>query len=258
MLLTEILSKRDVLATLVEKDFKSRYKAKALGRLWSVADPLVMVVIYTIVFAHILQVAERYYPIFLLLGLTPFRFFTNSASGAAAAVTDNTALVKRVAFPRVMLPLAVVLSHARHFFIELTLVAALFLVFPEAFLPSLQLLWLPAIFGVQLLFTTGVALMVSALNVRYRDTQYILNSVVLVMMWLTPTFYSFNVVPEGLAHMLMWNPMVGVVEGYRSVLLHASRPSFTLLGSAGLSALAIFVVGALVFRKYEHVFADYI
>ncbi|MGC4115288.1 MAG: ABC transporter permease [Myxococcales bacterium] len=258
MLLTEILSKRDVLSTLVEKDFKSRYKAKALGRLWSVADPLVMVVIYTIVFAHILQVAERFYPIFLLLGLTPFRFFTNSVNGAAASVTDNTALVKRVAFPRVMLPVAVVLSHSRHFFIELSLVVALFLYYPEAFIPTLNLVWLPVIFGVQMVFATGVALMVSALNVRYRDTQYILNSVVLVMTWLTPTFYSFNVVPESLAHILMWNPMVGVVEGYRSVLLHGSRPSFTLMGSAGIAALAVFIVGAIVFRKYEHVFADYI
>ncbi|HEY3447095.1 MAG TPA: ABC transporter permease [Myxococcales bacterium] len=257
-MLSEILSKRDLLATLVEKDFKSRYKAKALGRLWSVADPLVMVVIYTIVFAHILQVAERFYPIFLLLGLTPWRFFTNSANGAAAAVSDNTQLVKRVAFPRVMLPLAVVFSHARHFFIELSLVVALFLYFPEAFIPTLQLLWLPVIFAVQLTFTVGVALMVSALNVRYRDTQYVLNSVVLVLTWLTPTFYSFNVVPEALAHLLMWNPMVGVVEGYRSVLLHGSRPSFTLMGSAGISALVMLVVGAILFRKYEHVFADYL
>lgn len=258
MLLTEIISKRDVLSTLVEKDFKSRYKAKALGRLWSVADPLVMVVIYTIVFAHILQVAEPFYPIFLLLGLTPWRFFSNSANGAAAAVSDNTSLVKRVAFPRVMLPLAVVFSHARHFFIELTLVVALFLYFPEAFLPSLNLFWLPVVFGIQLVFAMGVSLVVSALNVRYRDTQYILNSALLVLTWLTPTFYSFNVVPPELARLLMWNPMVGVVEGYRSVLLHGSRPSFTLIGSASVTALVTLVVGAIVFRKYEHVFADYI
>src|SRR5512143_1909478 len=109
-MLTELIRKRDILSTLVEKDFKSRYKAKALGRLWSVADPAVMVVIYTVVFVHIFKVAEPFFPIFLLLGVTPFRFFSNSVVGASSAVSDNVQLVKKVAFPRIMLPVAVVLS----------------------------------------------------------------------------------------------------------------------------------------------------
>jgi lipopolysaccharide transport system permease protein len=257
-MILKLIRNRDVLSTLIEKDFKSRYKAKALGRLWSVADPLVMVIIYTIVFAHIFRVAERFYPIFLLLGLTPFRFFTNSASGAAAAVSDNVQLVKKVCFPRVLLPLAVVLSHVRHFFIELALVGLLFVYFRDAFNPTWNLLWLPVVFGIQLTFVTGVALVVSALNVRYRDTQYVLNSAILVLTFLTPIFYPFNAVPPYLAHSLMWNPLVGIVEGYRSVLLHGGRPSFTLLGAAGVTACAAFLVGVLVFKRYEDVFADFI
>ncbi len=257
-MLLELIRRRDVLSTLIDKDFKSRYKAKALGRLWSVADPLVMVVIYTIVFAHILQVAEPFYPIFLLLGLVPYRSFANSVNGAAASIADNLSLVKRVAFPRVLLPTAVVLSHVRHFFIELTLVAGLFLYFREAFHPSWNLLWLVVVFSVQLTFIQGVALIVSALNVRYRDTQYILNSALLVLTWLTPTFYSFTVVPPNLAKLLMWNPLVGVAEGYRSILLHGSRPSFTLLGAGGITALVVFAIGLAVFKHYENVFADYL
>lgn len=257
-MILELIRKRDVLSTLIEKDFKSRYKAKALGRLWSIADPLVMVVIYTIVFAHILQVAQPFYPVFLLLGLTPFRFFVNSVVGAAASVSDNVQLVKKVSFPRMMLPLAVILSHVRHFFIELSLVGLLFLYFRDAFIPSLNLFWLPVIFLVQLVFVTGMGLIVSALNVRYRDTQYILGSSILVLTWLSPTFYSFTAVPPHLARLLMWNPLVGVVEGYRSVLLHGSRPSFTLLGASGLSAAVLLTIGLLIFRHYEHVFADYI
>jgi len=257
-MILEIFRKRDVLSTLVEKDFKSRYKAKALGRLWSIADPLVMVVIYTIVFAHILQVAEPFYPIFLLLGLVPYRFFSNSVNGSASSIFDNIQLVKKVAFPRILLPIAVVLSHVRHFLIEVGLIAALFVYFKDAFHPSVNLLFLPVVFGIQITFALGLALIVSALNVRYRDTQYILNSVLLVLTWMSPVFYSFTVVPPNLARLLMWNPLVGVIEGYRSILLHGSRPSFTLLGASGLSALVLVTVGLVIFKHYENVFADYL
>ena len=254
----ELIQKRDILSTLVEKDFKSRYKAKALGRLWSIADPLVMVAIYTIVFAHILKVAEPFFPIFLMLAITPWRFFSNSVNGAAAAVSDNVQLVKKVAFPRVMLPLAVVFSHVRHFFIESLLLLCMFLYFRDAFVPSWNVLYLPLLLAVQFVFVCGVALAVSALNVRYRDTQYILSSGLLVLYWLTPGFYSFSIVPPNIARILALNPMVGVIEGFRSVLLHGTRPSFTLLGTAGLSAAAIFVIGLLIFRHFENVFADYL
>lgn len=257
-MLGELIQKREILATLVEKDFKSRYKAKALGRLWSVADPLVMVIIYTIVFGHVLQVAEPYFPIFLMLAIAPWRFFSNSVNGAAAAVSDNVQLVKKVAFPRAMLPLAVVFSHLRHFFIELALVGGLFLVFRSALVPSWNLLFLPVLFGIQLVFVIGLALAVSALNVRYRDTQYLLSSGLLVLYWLTPTFYAFSLVPSSLAQVLMWNPLVGVVEGYRSILLHGTRPSLTLLGAGGLSSVMCFLFGILVFRHFENVFADYL
>jgi lipopolysaccharide transport system permease protein len=257
-MIAELMRQREVLSTLVEKDFRSRYKAKALGRLWSIADPLVMITIYTVVFVHILQIAEPFYPIFLLLALSPYRFFSNSVSGAASAVSDNVQLVKKVSFPRVLLPLSVVLSHARHFFIELGLVGALFLYFPEAFHATWNLLWLPVVFAVELVATCGVALAVAALNVRYRDTQYILNSALLILYWLTPIFYAFRSVPPRFGRLLMWNPLVGVAEGYRSVLMHGSRPSFTLLGSAGLASLALLAIGVYLFRHFQNVFADYI
>lgn len=254
----ELIRKREVLATLVEKDFKSRYKAKALGRFWSIADPLVMVVIFTIVFAHILKIAQPFYPIFLLLGLTPYRFFANAVNGASTAAFDNVQLVKKVAFPRLMLPLAVVFSHVRHFFIELLLVAGLFLYFPEAFHLSWNLLWLPLLFLMELVFVIGIGLTVSALNVRYRDTQYILNSALLVMYWLTPLFYSFSFVPPRFGRFLMWNPMVGVVEGFRTVLLEGSTPNLTVVGAGAITALLSLGVGGFVFKHYESIFADYL
>ena len=256
-MILELYRQRGVLRTLIDKDFKSRYKAKALGRLWSVADPLVMVIIYTIVFVWIFRVGEKYYAISLLLGLTPFRFFCNSVAGAAAAINDNVQLVQKVCFPRIMLPLAVVLAHIRHFFIELGLVALLFLYFRDAFVPSVNLLWFPVIFLVQLVFVMGVSLVVAALNVRYRDTQYILNSVILVLTWATPIFYPFSSVPKQLAW-LQWNPLVGVVEGYRSILMRGQAPDFTLLGAASLVSVLTLLVGLVIFRHYEHVFADYL
>jgi lipopolysaccharide transport system permease protein len=218
-MIAELMRQREVLGTLVDKDFRSRYKAKALGRLWSIADPLVMITIYTVVFVHILKVAEPFYPIFLLLALTPYRFFSNSVNGAASAVSDNVQLVKKVSFPR---------------------------------------LWLPLVFAVQLAGICGIALSVAALNVRYRDTQYILNSALLILYWLTPIFYAFRSVPPSIGRLLMWNPLVGVVEGYRSVLMHGAPPSPSLLGAAGLSSLAFLAVGVYLFQHFQNVFADYI
>lgn len=257
-MILELIRKRDVLGTLIEKDFKSRYKAKALGRLWSVADPLVMMIIFTLVFAYFLKVAEPFFPIFLLLGMTPFRFFSNAVNGSASAVFDNVQLVKKVAFPRIMLPLAVVLAHVRHFLIELGLVAALFLYYRDAFVPSWNVLWLPLVFLIQLLFVIGMALSVSALNVRYRDTQYMLNSVMLVLYWLSPVFYKFTLVPERFGRLLMFNPMVGVVESYRGILLHGSPPNGTLLAAAATSTALMLAVGLAIFRHYENEFADYL
>lgn len=254
----QLIEKREVLSALVEKDFKARYKDKALGRLWSIADPLVMVIIFTIVFDHIFKVGQPYFPIFLLLGLTPFRFFTNSVNGASLSAIENAQLVKKVSFPRIILPLASVLSHMRHFFIELILLAALFIYFSGAFHVSINLFWLPALFAIHVVCIVGVALCVAALNVRYRDTQYMLNSAIQILYWMTPIFYSFSIVPSKFAKALMWNPMVGVVEGYRAILLGGVAPSFQLMGAGAISSLVILGIGFWVFKRYEKIFADYL
>ena len=254
----ELIDKREVLSALVAKDFKARYKDKALGRLWSLADPLVMVIIFTIVFEHIFKAGQPYFPIFMLLGLTPFRFFTNSVNGASLSAIENAQLVKKVSFPRIILPLASVLSHMRHFFIELILVGALFIYFTGAFKLTIHLLWLPVLFAIHFVCIVGVALCVSALNVRYRDTQYMLNSVIQILYWMTPIFYSFSIVPPKFARALMLNPMVGVVEGYRAVLLGGIAPSPTLMISGAVVSVIILVIGIMVFKKYEKIFADYL
>ncbi len=257
-MLLELLSKRDILSTLVEKDFKSRYKAKALGRLWSIADPMMTVIIFTIVFEYILKVGQPYFPIFLLLAVTPHRFFSNSMNAAASSVWDNASLVKRVAFPRAFLPIATVLSHARHFFIELTLVILLFILFPKALVPSWNILYLVPLFLLLVLYCLGASFLVSALNVRYRDTSYIINSLLLILYWLSPIFYSFSIVPPDAARFMMLNPMVGIAEGFRAVLLAGKAPDFTLTLASLCVASLLFVVGLTTFRRSEHDFADYL
>lgn len=253
-----LMEKREVLSALVEKDFKARYKDKALGRLWSIADPLVMVIIFTIVFEHIFKMGQPYFPIFMLLGLTPFRFFTNSVNGAALSAIENAQLVKKVSFPRIILPIASMLSHMRHFFIELILVAVLFIYFTGAFHFTINLLWLPVLFIIHCICIAGVGLCVAALNVRYRDTQYMLNSAIQILYWMTPIFYPFSIVPPKYANALMWNPMVGVVDGYRAILLGGSEPSLRLVSAGALSSIAILGIGLFIFKKYEKIFADYL
>lgn len=257
-MISELFKNREVLRTLVAKDFKARYKDKALGRFWSLADPLVMVIVFTIVFEYIFKTGQEFFPLFLLIAMTPHRFFTNSVNAAAQSGLENAQLVKKVAFPRVILPIACVLSHMRHFFIELSLVLLLFLFFPEAFHLSLNLLWLPVVFAVQVVFILGVSLMVAGLNVRYRDTQYMLNSTLLILYWMTPIFYPFSFVPPKIARVLEWNPLVGVIESYRAILLRGAPPDAHQMIIAAIASTLMLVIGALVFRKYEKIFADYL
>ncbi len=262
---------RDLLLSLVVRDLKVRYKNSVLGTLWSLLNPLLMMIVFTVVFTVFWpnnQVAH--FPAFVLTGLLPWNLFQASIMGSAYSIVGNANLVKKVYFPREVLPLSVVLSNTVNFLL------ALLVLFPVLWVNDIPLtrhaLWLPVILLIQICFTAGLALIVSTLNVFYRDTVMVLDVGLLAWFFLTPIFYPMEFIPATktvlgvvlpVHRLVRWvNPMASIIDSYRIVLYGSVQgagpapPALDFMARTGMTALLVFVVGWWFFRRYSGRFGE--
>lgn len=250
---------------LVARDLKVRYKNSALGIIWSMLNPLGMMLVFTLVFTVLIpnNTVERF-PIFLLCGLLPWNWFTGSLMGSVYSVVNNAPLVKKVFFPREVLPISVVLSNLMHFLIALVVLFAMMLVFQT---PLTQwALLLPIVIAIQLMFTLGLAFCLSAINVYYRDTAQIIEVLLLAWFFLTPVFYSMDVVPQQavvlgvmlpvqrLAYIL--NPMASLIASYRIILYNGAPPALDFFLRTLVTALVFLALGYLFFQRASRNFGE--
>lgn len=273
----EIYRFRYFLWNMVARDLKVRYKGSILGLLWSLMNPLLMMLIFYLVFTFAFKINIPHYPIFLLCGLLPWNFFAISISNATGSIVGQAGLVKKASFPREILPLASNLANLVHFFIGLLILFILMIFFRIQF--SYLLLGLPVLILIQLIFVLGVSLLLSSLNVFYRDVQQILDILILAWFYLTPIFYSLSMIPEHIEHfrrlymihplplydflaripvrrIYLFNPMAGLVTMYRAILFEHQLPSLSLTLITVAMSLVAFLVGMLVFRRYQFRFAE--
>ncbi|HEX5876823.1 MAG TPA: ABC transporter permease [Actinomycetota bacterium] len=271
----------ELLAELVRKDLKVKYKNSALGFVWSLANPLLYLAVFSLVFGFFLKNNVPWFAVMFMSGFLIWSFFNSATLDATGAVVGNANLVRKVRFPRVVLPLASVGFAGVHLALQL-LVFFLFLVpaYPDAFGPQLWLL-LPAL-AVTVVFTVAMSLLASALNVRYRDVQHLLEIALLAWFWLTPIVYPVTFVRDQLAEAgLLWmfkffmaNPMTAVVvaaqravyvhpvvtdaEGKLVQVLPAGGYGFYLqwLGVAAAVSAVLLVVGRWTFRRLQADFAE--
>jgi lipopolysaccharide transport system permease protein len=249
---------REILWVLVVKDFKARYRAQALGLFWSFAHPLVMMVTMTIAFKYVLKVDIADFQIFYLIGSVIWQFFSNSVLATTGSMIDNAGLVKRTTFPRFLFPIAAILSHLIHFGLEMLLVFAFFFVFPHAFVFSASLFALPFLVLLLLVMLVGVGLTTSGLNVRYRDVYYLVTSILTVGFWLTPVLFRIEMAPSWLRVILRANPVAGVIEGARNVIMHGEWPRLSEIAPGAMTGIVVFFVGCAVFRRQNLHIADYV
>jgi lipopolysaccharide transport system permease protein len=240
---------------LMWRDIKVRYKQTALGVAWAVLQPLLSMVVFSLFFGRMARVdSEGFpYPVFNLAGLVPWTFFAFGLNEAANSLVGSRNLITKVYFPRLAMPLSVVLAGFVDFAIAFVLLLAVMGWYH--IVPGVHALFVLPL--VLLAFTTslGVGLWLAALNVQYRDVRYVVPFLTQLWMFATPIVYSSTIVPGRLRTVYGLNPMVGVVDGFRAALLGARAPGATIALSA-LTALLIAASGAVYFRRMERTFSD--
>ena len=254
----DLQESRNLLWALTQRSIRARYKQSVLGMLWAVAHPLALMLIFTAVFSYILRIGSEGvpYPLFSYAGLLPWTFFATGCSLAMNSLVSNVDLVTRVRFSREVLPISSVLASLFDFTIALGIFFGILLFY--GFTPTWHLVFLLPLITIQFVLTIGFSFLVAALNVRYRDIKYIVPLGFRVWMYACPIIYSLDAVPATIRPFYVWNPLVGLIEGYRAALVHGRIPDFGLMGISVLGAVFCLSVGWYYFHRVEIYFADII
>jgi len=245
-----------LLGNLVQKDFKVRYRNMSLGVLWSLLNPLVTMGALTFIFTKIFPTRQTNYPVFVLCGLVPFNFFSLAWSTATSSLVENSAIVRRVPIPRELVPISTVFGNCVHLLIQIGLLLAFALGSGKGV--NRYWIWLPVVWGLEIVFVTGLGLISSAMNVYVRDTRYVVDSCNTLLFWLVPIFYSFGSVPPGYQEIYQFNPVAALVLALRNILLDAISPPTSLLVKLTFTSVVTLLIGVVVFAKLKPRFYDYL
>jgi lipopolysaccharide transport system permease protein len=256
--LREFWEFRELLYFLVWREVKVRYKQTAIGAAWAIIQPLFTMLIFSLFFGKLAKVPSDGvpYPVFSLSGAVIWTFFANGLSQSAGSLVENSNLISKIYFPRLIVPVASVLSGLVDFAIGLTLL--LIFIAANGIHPTMHMLWLPAFLLLAVASALGAGLWLSALNVEYRDVRYVVPFLVQLWMFATPVAYPSSLLHEPWRTVYALNPLAGVVEGFRWALLGTSHAPGAMVIVSSLMALFAVISGAFYFRRMEKTFADLI
>ncbi|MBI2906892.1 MAG: ABC transporter permease [Chloroflexi bacterium] len=252
----DLIRYRELLRNLVARDLKVRYRGSILGFLWCLANPLLMMAVFTVVFTVLLQNnAIDKFPVFILIGVLAWNLHSTALMGATRSIVANAALVTKVYFPREILPISVVLSNTVNFILALVVLFAMILLFQVNL--SATVLLLPLLLLSQVVFTVGLALVLATVNVFFRDTEIIMETLMLAWFFLTPIFYRIeDLFPAYARAMYILNPMASFISSYRTILYSGGMPDLYFVSRTFLTSLAFLIVGYLVFTRYSKHFGE--
>jgi lipopolysaccharide transport system permease protein len=254
--LREVYQYRAAVQNLVARDLKVRYSSSVLGIIWSLFSPLMMTLVYSVVFTYLVPSGIDKFPVFILAGLLPWTFFSSSIAGCTNIIAGNGHLINRVYFPREVLPVANLMANTVNFLIALLLLFGFIAVFQVRL--SGSLIWLPVIILIQLAFSLGLGLFLAAVNVYLRDTQQIVDVSLLAWFFLTPIIYDIDKLtsPTLRLAVMILNPLAGLIVAYRHVLYTGDMPDLALLAVTAAESIIVLVIGALVFKRLSPAFAE--
>jgi lipopolysaccharide transport system permease protein len=249
---------RELLLILVQRDLKVRYRQTVLGLIWVILQPLIPALIFAVIFGRLASLPSGGAPyiLFAYAGLLVWNFFGGIVTRASNSLVGQAGLLTKVYFPRLVIPFSSALGGIADFAVPLTFTFVLMGFF--RYLPSWQIVGLAVFLPLTLLLATGIALWVSALNVRYRDFAFIIPFMMQAWMYASPVAYSSDLVPERWRTLYALNPMVAAIEGVRASLLGGAFPAPEVIGISASVALIVFTSGLFFFRRVERTFADYV
>jgi lipopolysaccharide transport system permease protein len=255
LMLHELIQYRSLVLNLVLKDLRLKYRESTLGVLWSLLHPLLLLSTYVLAFKIIMRVPIESYPSFLLAGLLPWTFFAGALQASTQSIIGNGHLIKRVRFPREVLPVSTVLFA----FVQLLLALTVF--WPASLIltrlpPTPSVLCLPLILVLHLCFTSGLALALSALTARFQDVIHLTEVGLLLLFWLTPVVYPLSMAPGALQQLLLLSPPAAFTVAYQEILVWGRLPSLRVLAVLAVATLASLLLGRLMFARRQVHFAE--
>ncbi len=253
--LKEIWAYRSMIRSLVHKDLRGRYQASVLGFLWTFIVPLCQLLVYTVVFSVIMRSNVEKFYLYLFVALIPWNFFSSCLTGGASCVIQQQSLVNKIYFPREVIPIAYVTSSfVNMLYCEVVVIAVA--LFSGVHFSFAGILCLPVVMAVEYVLALGITMIMSAVDVYFRDLEHILGIVSMAWMFMTPIMYDMSMVPENLRFIFRLNPMTSIVTAYRDILYSGGVPRLeTLLVSAGMGIFFL-VLGFLVFGKLKRRFSE--
>jgi lipopolysaccharide transport system permease protein len=251
----ELVRYKDLLFFLSLRGIKTRYAQSVLGVGWAIVQPIVTTLVFTIVFGRLAKVSSDGTPYFLfsLAAMVPWMYFSNTLTEASNSLIMNASMISKVYFPRIVLPLSAAISKALDFFIGLLILVIVLLVNGYNITWSVTLF--PLMIIILLMTSLGLGMLLSAMAVQYRDIKHALTFMTQLLLYTSPVVYPTSNVPKQFQFWYALNPMVGVIEGCRSIFLHTPFP-WEWLAESLIVSFFLFVGGALYFRKMERIFSD--
>ena len=252
----ELVEYRELLYFFIWRDVKVRYKQTVLGAAWAILQPLITMIVFSIFFGRLAGMGSDGvpYPLFSYAALVPWSFFATGLSQSSNSLLSGANLLRKVYFPRLVLPIASVLAGTIDLAVAFAVLVAL--MFWYGFAISSAVLVIPALLVLAIITSLGAGLWLSALNVQFRDVRYVIPFLVQIWLLATPIAYSSSLVPDRWRPLYGLNPMVGVVEGFRWALLGTNTPPGFMILASSMAAVVMLMTGVFVFRRMERTFAD--
>lgn len=244
----------DLVYNLTKKEIKIRYRNSIFGYLWSVAHPLAFAFVFYVAFKLVIKIEVENYTVFLITGLFPWQWFANSVNASSGILIGNASLIKKINFPKSTLPLTNLLNDTFHFLLSIPVIA----VFLTIYKISIKATWvfgIPILLINQLLFTYGLCLLISSINLFFRDLERIVFIMTTLVFYFTPIFYPENMIPESYQHLLKFNPLACLIINWRKLFMYGNL-DLSYLYLSIIYALVFFIFGYLVFKKLSERFAE--
>lgn len=256
--LKELLTYRDLIWILTYREIKIRYKQRIVGSAWAIIQPVVTMIIFSVLFGQLMKTPTEGipYPIFSYTALVPWSFFTHALTKSTTCLRLNSNLITKVYFPRLILPIVAVLGALIDFLIAFSVL--ILMMFFYGIVPTYAIIFTPFFILLTILTVLSISLWLSAINVEYRDIENLLPFIIQTGLFITPIAYSSKIIPEKFQLLYALNPMAGVVEGFRWALLGQGDPPSLILAISTSVVLLLLVSGLYFFKKKEDFFADVI